>query len=277
MDWATGGIDMTITKYAGIECINYVDLRWRRIETTLILIACTYMFFWSFPKCTLPTVSYNDSNRLGKRILLVLVCLCWGMEMGFKCASRTGIYLLNPCHITTAMQIYLLTAKPSKAVTTVFRIHLNYLNGPLLAIIFYETDTRELPLEATVYWAQHLMMLIVPYYLLRSGGVYNVEGLKEIHWNALAYSLLVAYHFTVLQTVSIATNVNMNHIMCPLDSDPFRGQLHRTAVFFHQMILCPLVCKTYILVSEYLLTKCEYTKVKNTLSCDIDSVDDKSL
>lgn len=92
-------------------------------------------------------------------------------------------------------QIYLLTAKPSKAVTIVFRVHLNYLNGPLLALIFSETETRmvsankivftqltfigtctffKLPLEATVYWVQHGMMFVVPYYLLRLGGTYTI-------------------------------------------------------------------------------------------------------
>ncbi|XP_030748093.1 transmembrane protein 164 [Sitophilus oryzae] len=270
MDCAAGGIDMSITKYAGPECINYVNITWRRIETMLILIATLYLFCWSFPKCSLPTIPLLDKDRPGKRFLLVLVCLCWGMEIGFKCASRTGIYLLNPCHITTAMQIYLLAAKPSKTVTAVFRIHLNYLNGPILAIVFYETDTRLLPFEATVYWVQHCMMLIVPYYLLRLGGVYNVENITDYNWNVLAYSFLVFYHFTVLQGVSILTNINMNHIMCPLDSDPFRGQLYRTAVFFHEGLLCPLVCKTYILLSQFFLTKFRYTKVKDNLNCDID-------
>jgi len=60
----------------------------------------------------------------------------------------------------------------------------------------------------------------------------------------------------------------MNHIMCPLDADPFRGQLYRTGVFFHQGILCPLVCKSYVLLASYFLTKCKYTKIKDSLNCD---------
>ncbi|ENN81895.1 hypothetical protein YQE_01727, partial [Dendroctonus ponderosae] len=251
MDWAIGGIDMSMGKYAGIDCIQYVDLTWRRVETCLILIACLYLFLWSFPQARPPSLR----DRAGRRWLLALLCLCWGMEIGFKCASRTGIYLLNPCHITTAIQIYLLSAPPSKTVTALFRLHLNYLNGPLLALIFYETETRVLPLEAAVYWLQHGLMLIVPSYLLRLGGVYTVEPVKTIQWNVLAYSLLVAYHFTVLQGVSLLTNVNMNHIMCPLEADPFRGQLFRTAVFFHQGLLCPTVCKAYVLLANYFLIK----------------------
>lgn len=39
-------------------------------------------------------------------------------------------------------QIYLLAAPPSKFVTTVFRVHLNFLNGAVLAILFPVTNAR---------------------------------------------------------------------------------------------------------------------------------------
>lgn len=47
-----------------------------------------------------------DNNLLvGKQVLLVLMTFVLGLELGFKFASRTVIYLLNPCHITTIMQV----------------------------------------------------------------------------------------------------------------------------------------------------------------------------
>lgn len=36
----------------------------------------------------------------------------------------------------------MLAAKPSKIVTALFRFHLNLMNGPVLAYMFPETDTR---------------------------------------------------------------------------------------------------------------------------------------
>lgn len=44
-------------------------------------------------------------DRGGKRLLLVIVSMVFGMEFGFKFASKQLIYLLNPCHITTALQV----------------------------------------------------------------------------------------------------------------------------------------------------------------------------
>lgn len=47
----------------------------------------------------------SDQMVLGKQVLLVLMTFVLGLELGFKFASRTVIYLLNPCHITTIMQV----------------------------------------------------------------------------------------------------------------------------------------------------------------------------
>ncbi|KAG5890468.1 hypothetical protein JTB14_012758 [Gonioctena quinquepunctata] len=195
--------------------------------------------------------------------------LIWGMEIGYKFSSKTVIYLLNPCHVTTAIQIYLLAASPSRTVTAVFRFHLNLLNGPFLAYLFPETDTRLLPLESAIYWIQHGMMFVVPYYLLRLGGVYNVEEFCDITWNAVSYGINLLYHFVILQGVAIPTEVNLNHMICPAIRDPFEGQCYRLAAVCHQAFLCPVLCKLFCLVAAFFLTKFRPTKVKTTLCCEV--------
>lgn len=47
---------------------------------------------------------------------------------------------------------------------------MNYLNGPVLAMILPETDSRILPVEIASYWIQHGLMFIIPMYLLWIGG-----------------------------------------------------------------------------------------------------------
>lgn len=60
----------------------------------------------TYPKLKLPKENtYLKSDRGGKRLLVILLALLWGMEIGFKFASRTVIYLLNPCHVTTLIQV----------------------------------------------------------------------------------------------------------------------------------------------------------------------------
>ena len=60
----------------------------------------------TFPRLSIPQdTNYVKSDRGGKRLLVILLALLWGMEIGFKFASRTVIYLLNPCHVTTLIQV----------------------------------------------------------------------------------------------------------------------------------------------------------------------------
>ncbi|XP_017778527.1 PREDICTED: transmembrane protein 164 [Nicrophorus vespilloides] len=270
MDWAYSGVNTTVPRNAGPECADYLDPTWRWMESVVVLAGCFATFWWSFRKISLPRAAdYVRTDRGGRRALLVLMSLIWGMEIGYKFSSRTVIYLLNPCHVTTALQIYLLAASPNKMVTAVFRFHLNLLNGPLLAFIFPETDSRILPLEAAIYWVQHGMMFVVPYYLLRLGGVYNVEEFSDISWNALSYSINIIYHYAILQTIAIPTQVNLNHMICPAILDPFGGPYYRIAAVVHQAILCPLMCKLFCSVSAFFLTKFWPTKVKRTLCCEV--------
>uniref|UniRef100_A0A8D7ZXH8 Transmembrane protein 164 n=2 Tax=Culex pipiens TaxID=7175 RepID=A0A8D7ZXH8_CULPI len=186
----------------------------------------------------------GEAPSWAKQALLITMTLTIGVELGFKFATRTVIYILNPCHITTMLQIYLLACnKPKKSTTALFRIQMMYLNGPLLAFMFPETDSRQLPLEAAIYWIQHALMVIIPIYLLRTGGVYNMEAVNDYTWNTIAYSASIFYHFVFLQIVAIPTQVNLNHMLCPAIKDPFEGPHYRAIAVMHEAVLSTLLCK----------------------------------
>lgn len=106
-DWAMGGVNKTVPRNAGPECAEFLDPTYRLIETAIVLVAMVLTFVWSYRRIKLPTpTSYGARrDRGGRRTLLVLMSLIWGMEIGYKFSSRTVIYLLNPCHVTTALQV----------------------------------------------------------------------------------------------------------------------------------------------------------------------------
>ncbi|KAF9822976.1 hypothetical protein SFRURICE_018150 [Spodoptera frugiperda] len=76
----------------------------------------------------------------------------------FLSTKRQIIETIVVVSICVYISIYLLAAPPSKTVTALFRIHLNLLNGPLLAFLFPETASRKIFAEAALYWIQHGMM-----------------------------------------------------------------------------------------------------------------------
>nr|XP_053638069.1 transmembrane protein 164-like isoform X3 [Cherax quadricarinatus] len=277
LDWSYGGVDPSIPGNGGPSCANFLSMHRRLFETFLGCAIPLVYFFWGYSYITYPSsYKFVRKDRGGKRALLVLVSMVFGMEIGFKFATKQLIYLLNPCHITTAIQIYLLAAPPSKWVTTVFRVHLNFLNGAVLALLFPVTNSRLLPFEVEIYWVQHIMMLVTPYYLLRLGGVYTVESPRDMTWTIMSLGILLIYHFLPLQIIGMvrmeqimASQVNLNNMLCPAISDPFYGPNYRIAAMFHQSLCVPLVSKTFCVVANFFITKFPPTKVKDNLETDV--------
>ncbi|XP_017753925.1 PREDICTED: transmembrane protein 164 [Eufriesea mexicana] len=267
-EWAYDGVNVSIPRNAGPECANYLSPKRRIIETSLISVFIVGCLVWGYKHIKLPTkVSYVNHDRVGRRVLLIIMSLVLGIEIGFKFTSRTVVYILNPCHITTAVQLYLLAADPSPTVTAIFRIHLNFLNGPVLAYLFPETESRRIFADKAMYYIQHGLMVVIPYYLLRIGGVYNVEPLSDMSWCILSYGINLAYHFWVIQAVALPIQVNLSHMLCAAVLDPFEGQYYRIWAFIHQALLCPLLCKLFCYISDFFLTKFPLTKTKPTLEC----------
>ena len=110
----------------------------------------------------------------------------------------------------------------------------------------------QLPFEVEAYYVQHVAMLIVPYYLLRLGGVYTIEDSLDFYWPMFSYGTLLLYHFTVLQFIRMKTLVNLNAMVCPAISDPFYGPNYRVAAIFHQSLMVPLTFKIYGLLPDLL-------------------------
>lgn len=105
MDWLYDGVNKTVARNAGPECASFLSIRWRLLESVIVLLAASALFIWSYRQITLPSGNYIKKDRPGKIILLILMSIIWGMEIGYKFSSRTVIYLLNPCHVTTAIQV----------------------------------------------------------------------------------------------------------------------------------------------------------------------------
>ncbi|KAK8770293.1 hypothetical protein V5799_013244 [Amblyomma americanum] len=241
-EWAYAGVNHSLAGNGGPECAQFLSGRRRLWETALAVLWTLVLAIASCRRLQKSRgVQHGCSNaaqlkdsilrchnkhttsketvppapkvvredRGGKRCLLVLLCLVFGMELGFKFSSRTVIYILNPCHVITMLQIIMLAAPPtSRVMTVLFRVHVHWINGPLLALLFPVLNTRLLPLEQEVYWVQHGLMLAVPCYLMRLGGVFSTEPLGDLSWALLSIALQYLYHFLILQALALVTQAS---------------------------------------------------------------------
>lgn len=106
-DWAYGGINASIPRNVGPDCAFYLSPKRKLLETIFFSLAIVAMIRWSLKRITLPKpLPYVNQDRVGRRALLIFMSLILGMELGFKFSSRTVIYIFNPCHVTTAIQVF---------------------------------------------------------------------------------------------------------------------------------------------------------------------------
>ncbi|ALC41043.1 CG14591 [Drosophila busckii] len=245
-DWAVGGITDEIPRTTGPECINYMTDRRRWTESALLSMLFIYIMYnaWkNLAPIRLPPVQeIQKSHSCMRMFLLISMSTIFGIEMGFKLAGRSMIFTLNPCHVQTCVQIYLLAAKPTKVSTALFRIQMSNLNGPFLAFIFPEVEGRTFPFEQATYWIQHALLYIIPIYILRSGA-YTIEDFGDLKWVKIGTAFMLFYHFVLLSPLSIFTGINLDHMLCAALADPFQGQNYRLCACCHQALLCPLLAK----------------------------------
>lgn len=152
------------------------------------------------------------------------------------------------------MQIFCLAAPSGRLTTTVFRLHLHMLTGAPIAILFPVINTRLLPFETEVYYIQHLLMLVIPFYLLKIGGSYTAEPVHDFSWALVSMGVLYIIYFVPVQYLAYISLVNLNNMLCPAVSDPFYGQYYRICAMTHQALLIPTVGKFYTWLSQQFLT-----------------------
>lgn len=107
--WATAGVTNETPRTTGPECENYMTNRRRWIEAVLFCILFICVIKWAYKR--LEPIHLPDAIELEKPhsttrlALMVFMTYIFGIEMGFKLANSSVIFVLNPCHIQTIVQV----------------------------------------------------------------------------------------------------------------------------------------------------------------------------
>jgi len=254
-----GGIDFSVGGEGGPDCVDYLSPVQRLTETLVFGLFSLALVLHSWRKVC--QVNNNNWGRLGgggeyqvsRQCLLMILSLVFGLELGYKLATGQLLWLLNPCHVLTVVQMLLLVSPPSRLTSSLFRLHIYWLTGPVLAVLFPVTVTRHIAGEVTTYWVQHLLLLLVPGYLITTAQ-YSVERTADTDWPLLSLSVFSSYHWLVLQPIGLLTGVNLNNMLCPAASDPFASSYYRIIAMSYFVVLLPLVGKLYSLTANYLIS-----------------------
>ena len=107
LSWAYAGVNNTLAGNGGPECIAAVPTLQRTLETILFTTIGLLEIYVAYPHIRLQATPVVPStmHRAGRRLLIAFMCLTFGIELGFKFATRQMIWILNPCHIVTMIQV----------------------------------------------------------------------------------------------------------------------------------------------------------------------------
>lgn len=100
-----GGIRADIPGHGGAECAAYLSRSTMILETVLSTSMMITVGLFGFYTYTMPKVIPSEKCSTLKKVLLILLCLVLGVEFGYKMCSRQVLYLLNPCHVITAIEV----------------------------------------------------------------------------------------------------------------------------------------------------------------------------
>ena len=83
---------------------------------------------------------------------------------------------------------------------------INCIHGPVTAIVLPVTKCLKLPFEVEIYWIQHILLVVVPFYLLLEDRDsrekitdYSAQSPFDWHWTLKAFGIWGLYHWIVLQ------------------------------------------------------------------------------
>ncbi|KAL5509680.1 hypothetical protein EMCRGX_G005084 [Ephydatia muelleri] len=209
-----GGIQPNIPGNGGPDCVAFLS-KGQLLFETLLGTALVVLFSLCGAKTyTLPAkVASAGKEPLFKKVLLVVLSVVFAIEIVYKVCSRQLLYLLNPCHVCTVLEIYLLLSKPRRIAFAVLRFLVHYIYGAAIALLFPETDSRLLPGEVFNYWLQHIIIFfIVPPYLIYTWGPDCLEPFSEWAWCFFANVVFTVHHSYIMTPLALLTHVNLNYL-----------------------------------------------------------------
>lgn len=219
--------DLLGNGWDGDECVNEVPQEVKRMEVTIWTIGIFSLFILFRHDKTLfhigdiikqmksseKHIRLTFVEKILDKTFLISCLLGWLTLVYYKILMRYMVYLLQPCHMTMFFH-FLTFTNPDFFAPIVSLLWLPMTAGTMSALIFPATSELKNPFEVEMFWIEHIIIQIVPLYLLlrKQGSI-----LKHFSWNHvfLGNLIVMGLHWWIFEFTNVNFGVNVNFFACP--------------------------------------------------------------
>jgi hypothetical protein len=152
----------------------------------------------------------------------VLCFFLLGMQIYFKTFSRTMIFILNPCHLTTLLFGIVSILPLSRLTELLYPFAIGGCFGAWLGIVWAENGELSY-IEHVCYYIQHYFAAFLAPLVIYFGGRFSISD--HLRWPVplfgfMGFTIHMRY---VLTPMAAITWANLNHSLCSVDNDPWKA------------------------------------------------------
>ncbi|KAI8876117.1 hypothetical protein K501DRAFT_335526 [Backusella circina FSU 941] len=145
---------------------------------------------------------------------LALICSLL-LTLTHKIIRNTVWFMMQPCHMSGVLLLFTLAYpnKRSPVPHVFFNMYLHLQWGALAALAFPDLRGHSMIGETFNFFAEHILLLVVPIYMIYSRRYVVLPKSKEIlFFSFFAYSF---FHTPILHISSLMSGFNLNYMFAP--------------------------------------------------------------
>lgn len=91
--------------HGGAECVAYLSNATKIADTCFVTVIMLIALRYALKRVSLPSKPPPEGDHFWKGILLASLSIVYGLQVGYKISSGQLLYMLNPCHAITVVEV----------------------------------------------------------------------------------------------------------------------------------------------------------------------------
>ncbi|CEI91885.1 hypothetical protein RMCBS344292_06162 [Rhizopus microsporus] len=148
---------------------------------------------------------------------LLTLALFGSLSLTFihKTIRKNKMFMLQPCHMGAGLLLLTLCNPNKSSIITnlLFNIYLHTQWGGIAALMFPDLRDHYLVGETFNFFAEHILILVAPVYMIYSGRYLVIPTSKDMA--LLSFSVFSFFHSPILQFCALKSGQNLNYMFSP--------------------------------------------------------------